>query len=124
MKRFSILSIVGLLTLSLQSCFFSEDDIFEESSNQRIESALSEYQTLLTGASNGWKLEYYPGGENHDIGGVVPYPFRRRERNYNVRQIGKGMDDPDSIRAGEQVTSKFSFWPIKAQFCHSVPTIR
>ena len=50
MKRFSILSIVGLLTLSLQSCFFSEDDIFEESSNQRIESALSEYQTLLTGA--------------------------------------------------------------------------
>ena len=54
MKRFSILSIVGLLTLSLQSCFFSEDDIFEESSNQRIESALSEYQTLLTGASNGW----------------------------------------------------------------------
>ena len=94
MKRFSILSIVGLLTLSLQSCFFSEDDIFEESSNQRIESALSEYQTLLTGASNGWKLEYYPGGENHDRRGCTPTPFRRRERNYNVRQIGKRNGRP------------------------------
>ena len=109
MKRFSILSIVGLLTLSLQSCFFSEDDIFEESSNQRIESALSEYKTLLTGASNGWKLEYYPGGENHDIGGVV---LLLRFEGENVTIMSdksvKGMDDPDSIRAGEQVTSKFS----------------
>ena len=103
------MSIVGLLTLSLQSCFFSEDDIFEESSNQRIESALSEYQTLLTGASNGWKLEYYPGGENHDIGGVV---LLLRFEGENVTIMSdksvKGMDDPDSIRAGEQVTSKFS----------------
>ena len=109
MKRFSILSIVGLLTLSLQSCFFSEDDIFEESSNQRIESALSEYQTLLTGASNGWKLEYYPGGENHDIGGVVLLlHFEGENVTIMSDKSVKGMDDPDSIRAGEQVTSKFS----------------
>ena len=76
MKRFSILSIVGLLTLSLQSCFFSEDDIF---------------------------------GENHDIGGVVLLlHFEGENVTIMSDKSVKGMDDPDSIRAGEQVTSKFS----------------
>ncbi len=71
MKRFSILSLICLAAFTLQSCLFSEDDIFEDSSTNRTNQALDNYQALLTSATNGWKLEYYPGGKSHDIGGVT-----------------------------------------------------
>lgn len=65
------MSLICLAAFTLQSCLFSEDDIFEDSSTNRTNQALDNYQALLTSATNGWKLEYYPGGKSHDIGGVT-----------------------------------------------------
>lgn len=95
--------------LSLQSCFFSEEDVFEEPSNERIEMAKEEIRTLLTGAPGGWRLEYYPGGEAHDMGGVVLLlRFEGEDVTVMSDRDVKGMDDADSTRAGETVTSKYS----------------
>ena len=70
MKRFSILSLICLAAFTLQSCLFSEDDIFEDSSTNRTNQALDNYQALLTSATNGWKLEYYIGS-NYAAGAVT-----------------------------------------------------
>ena len=88
MKRFSILSLICLAAFTLQSCLFSEDDIFEDSSTNRTNQALDNYQALLTSATNGWKLEYYPGGKSHDIGGDDAHEIVRRRRDYHVRHQG------------------------------------
>ncbi|MBN1182175.1 MAG: DUF4302 domain-containing protein, partial [Bacteroidales bacterium] len=54
----------------LQSCVEDEENIFGSSASDRMSEALSEYETVLTGASNGWVMEYYPE-EDHAIGGYT-----------------------------------------------------
>lgn len=54
----------------LQSCVEDEENIFGSSASDRMSEALSEYETVLTGAPNGWIMEYYPE-EDHSIGGYT-----------------------------------------------------
>ncbi len=54
----------------LQSCVEDEENIFGSSASDRMSEALSEYETVLTGAKNGWVMEYYPE-EDHAIGGYT-----------------------------------------------------
>lgn len=109
MRRISISGLICLAAFTLQSCLFSEEDIFDKSSTQRIEEAQSDYKALLTGATNGWMLEYYPGGENHDIGGVT---LLMRFEGENVTLMSdtkvQGYNDKTETPAGQRVTSKYS----------------
>lgn len=70
MKKTIIYTLLALLATGVQSCFFSEKDIFDESASNRMEATLDEFRTMLTDAPNGWILEFY-AGEGHDEGGVV-----------------------------------------------------
>ena len=109
MKRFSILSLICLAAFTLQSCLFSEDDIFEDSSTNRTNQALDNYQALLTSATNGWKLEYYPGGKSHDIGGVTMLmKFEGEDVTIMSDTKVQGFNDKTETQAGERVTSKFT----------------
>ena len=108
MKRFSILSLICLAAFTLQSCLFSEDDIFEDSSTNRTNQALDNYQALLTSATNGWKLEYYPGGKSHDIGGVTMLmKFEGEDVTIMSDTKVHGYNDKEETQAGQRVTSKF-----------------
>lgn len=109
MRKFGIISLLFLAALSLQSCLFSEDDIFEDSSANRTSAAVSKYARLLTEAPGGWKLEYYPGGESHDLGGTV---LLMRFDGENVTMMSdqtvQGFNDRTETQAGTPVTSTYA----------------
>lgn len=61
MKKLSNI-LLGLLSCMfiLSACSPEEDNLFDDSSANRIEAAMKTYQDILVGASNGWLMEYYP----------------------------------------------------------------
>lgn len=68
-KRIFLYSLLICWGLCFQSCLFSEEDLFDESSSARIQETIIEYEKLLQQPENGWLLEYYPGA-NYQMGGV------------------------------------------------------
>lgn len=61
MKKLILYSLLACMTFSMQSCLFSEDDLFEQSSADRENTSVVELKSLLTSSTNGWKLEYRYG---------------------------------------------------------------
>lgn len=106
MNKYIFLCLTYLSAFALQSCYFSEDDIFDQSPSERVDLVSSEYQKILTDAPNGWLMEYYPGGETHDIGGVVwLLKFSGEEVTVMSDSQVQGYDDPEPTLPGESVTS-------------------
>lgn len=62
-KYLSICILLTLTSIGLQSCLFSEEDVFDESSANRATADVAKCQEILKEASNGWKLEYYVGSD-------------------------------------------------------------
>lgn len=61
MKRNLFMTICLFATFMLASCSLHDDeDIFDDSSANRISAALSADKEILTSAENGWLIEYYP----------------------------------------------------------------
>lgn len=62
MKRTKIYSLIGILALLLLGAcsLHEEDDIFGDSSANRISEALKNYKEVLVSADNGWLMQYYP----------------------------------------------------------------
>ncbi len=63
MRRTKIYSVIGMLALLLLGAcsLHEEDDIFGDSSANRISDALENYKEILVSAENGWVMQYYPG---------------------------------------------------------------
>ena len=59
MKK-SIYLLVMICSFFMAACSPETDDIFGESSSVRIDKTMKEELKVLTGASNGWLLEYFP----------------------------------------------------------------
>ena len=51
---------MALSTALYFSCAPEEDNVFDDSSANRIDAALKESNDILTGAANGWLMQYYP----------------------------------------------------------------
>lgn len=99
-KHFFYYIAVCLTTLFTWGCTTNDiDDVFEENASQRLDDMTQECMDLLTGASNGWLIEYYPE-DNQSYGGYVYLASFDRDGNVTVAgEIG----EPD-----ERVTSHFS----------------
>lgn len=69
MKKFKLYSFLACVCLIMQSCLFSEEDIFDQSSAQRAMESGEECDKLLQSSPNGWLMEYYPGYSPEDFGG-------------------------------------------------------
>ena len=54
----------------LHSCLKDEEDVFNQSGAERMDEALTAYETVLTSAPNGWLMEYYPEVD-HAMGGYT-----------------------------------------------------
>lgn len=69
MKRilYLLMIVSGILA---QSCTSDEDDVFDQSPAERMSAALTEYKAVLTGAPNGWVMEYYPE-QDRSLGGYT-----------------------------------------------------
>src|SRR5574344_387255 len=59
MKNKYIFSLVAIASLFV-SCTSEVDDVFDESSSARITETLQNEKDVLTGATNGWLMQYYP----------------------------------------------------------------
>jgi len=51
--------VFALISLILASCNTEEPDIFDASPAERINQAISDYQSVLTSAENGWEMDYF-----------------------------------------------------------------
>ncbi len=66
-----------MASMSLVSCLYQEEDLFEKSSSVRMAETLVDIQKVLTGSSQGWVMYYYPNGGasfsagSQGIGGFV-----------------------------------------------------
>ena len=61
MKRIiPILATAVLSAFVFSSCVKDEEPIFEKSASLRVQEAMENAQKVLTAASNGWKMYYYP----------------------------------------------------------------
>ena len=69
-KYLSIYTLLALTCIVLQSCLFSEEEIFDESSANRATADVIKCQEILKDVPNGWKLEYYIGS-NYSAGAVT-----------------------------------------------------
>ncbi|MBP5217317.1 MAG: DUF4302 domain-containing protein [Bacteroidales bacterium] len=63
MKRIlSYVLITVVASMSLVSCLYQEEDLFDKSSSLRMAETLVDIRNVLTGSSQGWVMYYYPNG--------------------------------------------------------------
>lgn len=74
MKRSLLYFLLPLI--ALLSCERSDDSVFEQSADQRLNAALASYQKRLVDAPNGWKAVLKPAG-----GGVYSFYFKFDDKN-------------------------------------------
>ncbi len=68
-KILSYLLITVVTSMSLVSCLYQEEDLFDKSSSVRMAETLVDIQKVLTGSSQGWVMYYYPnGGAGYNAG--------------------------------------------------------
>lgn len=99
MKKLLILILSAVILFS--ACRKDDQSVFNKSADQRLNEALTAYQTQLAGAQYGWKGLIYPKG-----GGI--YTFYFKFNNSNRVQMLAGFD---SVSA---VTLKESSYRLKA----------
>lgn len=101
MKSIKIYSLLGCLCLIIQSCLFSEEDVFDDSSAQRAIASVNECKEVLESAENGWALKYYTG-EGAEYGGYNIYAKFEGEYVTLASEIATSSYD-----VGENVTSMY-----------------
>jgi hypothetical protein len=89
-----------LFILFLWSCK-TEDPVFEQTANERVNAALDSYQKQLTGSEYGWKATIYPGA-----GSVYSFYFKFNDQNRVVMYSDFNQESA--------ITSKESSYQVKA----------
>lgn len=69
MRKYYFIIIAMLCCTLLQSCYKEEDNLFSQSSSQRVTEDVKKYTSLLESSDKGWLLQYYPGGSAKIYGG-------------------------------------------------------
>lgn len=75
MKNKYLSYLLLFLLAGLWSCK-DDNDVFEQTADERVNAALADYQKQLSGAQYGWKGIIYPGG-----GGVYSFYFKFNDQN-------------------------------------------
>ena len=70
LNRILSITLAGLLALSAQSCLKSYVAYFDDSSAERMTSYLSDLEKMLGDEQYGWRMEYYVGNEDYNLGGI------------------------------------------------------
>ena len=94
MKKIFIFLLMALPALMLQSCLKDQEDVFDESASARMSNYLKNAGQVLTGAANGWALDYYPD-RDQSYGGYA-YTLKFDGEKVEIRtELGgyEGMED-------------------------------
>ncbi len=72
MKKILYTALFSMLALSMSSCVNEVEEVFDASASERLEQKMQECKQLLTSATNGWMIEYYPSfSSTYFPGGVT-----------------------------------------------------
>lgn len=110
MKKLFLYIMFAAVGLGLQSCLHDNDEIFEQSAAERINTAIESAEKVLTSAEKGWVMHYYLG-HDYTYGGInITMSFK----NGKVTMREAGVVDA----AGEYValTSTYKLTRIRDQF--------
>lgn len=100
MKKFIenlLLTAVGVICFA--ACTPEEEDLFDASSANRIEATLKVDKDILTGASNGWLIEYYPSPDLAYGGYTILAKFQ---------EDGSVVIASDIANAEQKITSNYT----------------
>lgn len=93
MKKILNILIILAACMSFYACSNEEDDVFGKSSSERIEEALTETNTVLTSAKNGWLMKYYGNPSSTNYGG---YNVLCKFNNDNTVTVASEMFPADA----------------------------
>ncbi len=77
-KIFTTLAL-AISLFSMQSCLFNQEDIFDQSSSERLSAAKDEARKILMDAEYGWLLEMFPQSEQEHGGFAYTLKFGELE---------------------------------------------
>lgn len=117
-----------IIPLILASCVGEVDDVFDNSASHRMEAALEEYRTLLTGSENGWFADYYPE-KSYAVGGYAMYfKFDKdgtagicTEKETNLPMYQVATSEWDLIAEQGPVLAFMTYNPVLHYFSEPIP---
>lgn len=107
--KYYIFLLIGVFLL--QSCVSEEDDLFGKSGAERLNEAQKYYEKILTGAPNGWILEYVAGDTDANRRGAFNFllKFENGEVTASVDELAMYDINPISKNPYERKTSLYRF---------------
>ena len=81
MKKSLAIILSSSLLLGLNSCYKTEEDIWEDSSAVRTEKTLAAYEDALCAEENGWVLQYFANESEQ------AYPLLMKFKKNYKRQV-------------------------------------
>lgn len=98
MKIFKYI-LMAALTLPVVSCVHEEEDLFNESAAQRVNTAVENYSELLESSESGWVMNFYPSHDG-DMGGIV---YTVQFQDGVVSMLSQEYPDADAAKSLYQV---------------------
>lgn len=92
MKK-QILLIICVLSTLVSCSLSNEENIFDESSANRLTAELKLSKALLIGPKNGWLMEYYPAGTSTLVGGYNIFAAFSEDGNVTISSEIAGNED-------------------------------
>lgn len=89
-------------TVFFSACTNEEDDLFDASSAQRADAAIEADIKILTGAANGWVMEYFPEAQQYYGGYSVLLKFGTDGKVTAASEIYDGSDVTTSLYSVKQ----------------------
>lgn len=99
--------IIALAAILLHSCYKEDKNLFDESSANRLTAAALNDRKLLESSTNGWLLEYYPGGTEKTLGGynmLIKFHDGKVDLATDVETEG---DDGETVPAWQTTASLY-----------------
>lgn len=107
--RIIITFLIGLFLT--QSCLHEQENVFDMSTSERLNEAQKYYEKILTGAENGWILEYITGDTDANRRGGFNFLLKFDGGNVTASIDALAMSDVDPTNPNpyEQKTSLYRF---------------
>lgn len=105
--QYGLLLFMGIFLI--QSCLHEEEDLFEKSGAKRLNEAQKYYEAILTGAPNGWVLEYIAGDTDATRRGAFNFLLKFENGEVTASVDGLAMSDinPASLNPYEKKKSLY-----------------
>ena len=100
----NLILIIGII--SFHSCLKEEENIFGQSSAERLIEAAKEYEEILSSAENGWVMDFFAEYEENKMGG---YQILCKFDKGKVTMAGAFTLSSKYTEMGKKISSSYSF---------------